>query len=290
MVTTPEHVELRFETAGIGSRTGAQLIDMLILVAINVAVALLGWLVVELLPEGAFADWTEQFMASFFIILFALLQFGYFMIGEYVTGGRTIGKRVMGIRVIQDNGRPLSFLASAIRNFLRVVDMLPLLYFVGGLFSFLHSNDKRLGDIAAGTVVVYEQGEDRRRKKRIDKTLNLWRPSLPNLAPDAWARERISGEEWALLSGFTERLPYMAPPQAEELAKSIVELLAPKLGLEERWREAEEAVRQPPQQGTLPRRTDPQTRSLPIAWALSMYDALRSDWEWQGTDGSSREE
>jgi|GEM_PF-596812 len=288
-VTTPEHVELRFETAGIGSRTGAQIIDLLLLLLINIGFALFGMLIVELLPEGAAAEWTEQWMVSVMIIMFTLLNFGYFLIGEYVTGGRTVGKRVMGIRVIQDNGRPISFLASAIRNLLRIVDMLPAMYFVGALFSFLHPNDKRLGDIAAGTVVVYEQGGERRKRKRIDKMLLKWRPMLPDFTLEAWERERINGDEWALLSGFAERLPYMTEQRAEKIAQGIIELLAPKLGLMEPWVEALEAAKLPPQTSSLPRRGDPKKKPISITWTLRIYELARPDWEWQASIGSTAE-
>lgn len=278
-VTTPEHVELRYESAGIGSRTGAQIIDMLVLLVINIGFALFGLLLVELLPESAFAEWTEQLMVSIMIILFSLLNFGYFLISEYVTGGRTVGKRVMGIRVIQDNGRPISFLSSAIRNLLRIVDMLPMFYFAGALFSFLHPNDKRLGDIAAGTVVVYEERGERRKRKRMDRMLLKWRPYMPDFALEAWERERLNGDDWALLSGFAERLPYMSAFRSERMALSIVELLVPKLGLEERWHEAVVAANRMPAQA----------KPIPISWTLRIYELARQDWEWQAGMGSISE-
>jgi uncharacterized RDD family membrane protein YckC len=286
VVTTPEHVELRYETAGIGSRTGAQLIDVLILLIINAALALLGWFFMEWLGEGAsLAAWIEEYVGAILILVFAALNGGYFLIGEYVTGGRTVGKRVMGIRVIQDNGRPLSFLAAAIRNLLRVIDALPAAYFIGAMVSFFHSHDKRLGDIAAGTAVVYEAAGPKRRMKRMAKQLTRWQPSLPELGLTPWVRERVTEDEWALVSGFAERLAYMAPKRAEALAVGIVELMAPKLGLQDRWEEWQAALPSPPPPGTLPRRTDPKVKSVPVAWVLAMHEALRPDWELQITGG-----
>lgn len=270
-VTTPEQVMLRFETAGIGSRVGAQLIDVLILLAVNAALGLGTWMLVEALPDGL-SLLLEEYAWSAVILLFAVLNGGYFVIAEYATAGRTIGKRAMGIRVIQDNGRPLSFLSSVIRNLLRIIDMLPMLYLAGALFSFFHPQDKRLGDIAAGTAVVYEGGGSRRRAKRIEKLLASWEQEMPVFSLDPWVRERVNEEEWALVSGFVERLPYLAPARAGELARGIVELLAPKLGLSGRWSEAE-------QPADVLQEHAARRRPLAVAWTLALYVSLRGDWE-----------
>ncbi|TLS49703.1 RDD family protein [Paenibacillus antri] len=312
VVTTPEHVELRFETAGIGSRVGAQLIDTLILLLVNVALVLAWMLVAEAVPVEA-AAWLDEYAAAIAIVVLAALNGGYFLIGEYATGGRTIGKRAMGLRVMQDNGRPLSFVASVIRNLLRVIDTLPMLYVVGALCSFFHPHDKRLGDLAAGTVVVYDVGGAKKRTKRMEKQLRAWGPFLPELTLEPWTRERVNEEEWELLSAFAERLPYLAPRRAEELAKGVVSLIAPKLGLGERWAEALEAASTPwsparspapapaPGTGPLeaasqaseepsrpqtaqqhsqpPPRPAPSGRPAAVAWALALYMALRQDWE-----------
>jgi uncharacterized RDD family membrane protein YckC len=287
VVTTPEHVELRYETAGIGSRVGAQLIDVSVLLLINAAIALLGWIVFEWAAAEAVADWMEEYAGAVLILLFAALNGGYFLIAEYATGGRTIGKRVMGIRVIQDNGRPLSFLAAAVRNLMRIIDTLPALYFIGALVSFFHPNDKRLGDIAAGTVVVYEAAGPKRLAKRMEKQHAVWQASMPDLELEPWVRERVSEEEWALLSGFAERLAYLTPKRAEAIAERIIELLVPKLGLQERWDEWEAALPPLPSPSTLPTRADPKVRSVPIAWTLALYEALRPDWELQPAGGEA---
>ncbi|WP_309122489.1 RDD family protein [Paenibacillus sp.] len=306
VVTTPEHVELRFETAGIGSRVGAQLIDALILLLVNVALVLTWMLAVEAVP-GEAAAWLDEYAAAVAIVVLAALNGGYFLIGEYATGGRTIGKRAMGLRVMQDNGRPLSFLASVIRNLLRMIDTLPMLYVVGALCSFFHPHDKRLGDLAAGTVVVYDVGGAKKRTKRMEKQLRAWGPFLPELTLEPWVRERVNEEEWELLSAFAERLPYLAPRRAEELAKGIVSLVVPKLGLNERWAEALEAASTPwsaarppapdsgpleaaaqesaqpqPQTAQQPQplpRPAPSGRPASVAWALALHMALRQDWE-----------
>ncbi|MCX8007436.1 MAG: RDD family protein, partial [Coriobacteriia bacterium] len=79
--------------------------------------------------------------------------------GEVVRGGRTPGKRYLGIRVVRDDGGPVRFTDSVVRNALRIVDMLPGYYAVGIVAALLSKSGKRLGDMAAGTVVVRDAGD-----------------------------------------------------------------------------------------------------------------------------------
>ena len=76
------------------------------------------------------------------------------MVFEIATNGQSPGKRVLGLRVIKVQGYPISFSDSAIRNIVRIVDMLPFAYGVGLLTMLLNKNWQRLGDLAAGTLVV----------------------------------------------------------------------------------------------------------------------------------------
>ena len=87
------------------------------------------------------------------------LQWGYYMIFEIATNGQSPGKRVLGLRVIKAQGYPISFSDSAIRNIVRIVDMLPFAYGVGLLTMLLNKNWQRLGDLAAGTLVVKEDAK-----------------------------------------------------------------------------------------------------------------------------------
>lgn len=283
-VTTPEQVELRFETAGVGSRIGAQLIDMLIVLAANAGVGFAGWAIFAAVGE-AMPAWAVEYGMAALILFYAAFTSLYFIISEFSTGGRTVGKRAMGIRVIQENGRPLSFLSAVIRNLFRLIDMLPALYFVGILFSFFHSKDKRIGDWAAGTVVVFEQGSNKRKLKRVDKLLKDKAPHMPVFSLEPWMKERVTEEEWRLLSTYVDRLHWLTSKHAGELGDGIVELLAPKLELTEQW----EQLKMPPEEGTPTTAAEVQKRAArrkerettPIYWALAIYAALRDDWELQ---------
>ena len=87
-----------------------------------------------------------------------------------LNGGRTPGKNALGIRVVGRNGEPIDFVTSAVRNMLRIIDFLPLFYLVGSIAIVATQHDQRLGDLAAGTLVVRErfrgQSIDRSRSPR----------------------------------------------------------------------------------------------------------------------------
>jgi uncharacterized RDD family membrane protein YckC len=88
--------------------------------------------------------------------VFFFLYFGYFALFEIIWNGQTPGKRKAGIRVIKDSGRPLTPAESIARNLMRIADWLPVFYAVGMLFTILTKENKRLGDLIAGSLVVRE--------------------------------------------------------------------------------------------------------------------------------------
>src|SRR2546430_1722749 len=161
-IETPEHLVLELELAGLGSRMAATVCDAGLLV---LAFVLLG-LAIQLLPTPTGGDavgpWST--LAAIVLILTVFLLFwGYFLLFEAFNDGRTPGKRLMGIRVVMDTGHPLTFTAAAVRNLVRIVDMQPLFtYQVGLAFVLFHAQNKRLGDIVAGTVVVRDRLAARR--------------------------------------------------------------------------------------------------------------------------------
>lgn len=86
-----------------------------------------------------------------------LIFFGYFIFFELIWDGQTPGKRLFGLKVRRNGGRPVDFLASMVRNLVRIVDLMPAFYLLGFFFCFCHPQGKRLGDLAAGTVVIKER-------------------------------------------------------------------------------------------------------------------------------------
>jgi hypothetical protein len=136
-------------------------------------------------------------------------------------GGQTPGKRAFGIAVLNDDGTPLRWPGALTRNLLRAVDFLPLLYGVGLATMLLNRDFKRLGDLAAGTVVVY-QGEKATRSREI--------PKAPPVAPPF----ALSLEDQRAVLELAERSASLTRERFEELA----ELPTPLVGRLERERAA----------------------------------------------------
>jgi uncharacterized RDD family membrane protein YckC len=148
VIRTPENVTFEFELARVGSRAVAWLVDVLVMGALTVATVQLGSAVMPV--AGGFAN------ALVFVVIF-LIQWWYSALLEWRWGGQTIGKRLVGLRTLSDRGVRIGFVQAVVRNLVRLVDLLPGLYLVGGLSALLDRHGRRLGDIAAGTIVVRER-------------------------------------------------------------------------------------------------------------------------------------
>src|SRR5437879_11960810 len=159
-VAAPGRLVLEVELAGLGSRMAAAVCAAGLL---TLAYVLLG-VGIQLLPTptGGDAEGPWSTLAAIVLILTVFLLFwGYFLLFEALNDGRTPGKRLMGIRVLMDTGHPLTFTAAAVRNLVRIVDMQPVFtYQVGLAFVLFPAQNKRPGDIVAGTVVVRDRPEN----------------------------------------------------------------------------------------------------------------------------------
>ena len=159
-IETPENVAFGYPVAGIGSRFIAALVDSAIIVILQIAVFLLTILIaqrvfeldVQELAAGGLAGWV---FAGLGLVSFLFL-WGYYIFFESLWNGQSPGKRWTGLRVIRGDGRPVTLTESVIRNLVRLIDFLPSLYGVGVVVMFIDSRARRLGDMAAGTLVVRE--------------------------------------------------------------------------------------------------------------------------------------
>jgi uncharacterized membrane protein SpoIIM required for sporulation/uncharacterized RDD family membrane protein YckC len=189
---------LSYTLAGVGSRASAAIIDLLIIVAIELAITVL-------LSESAsvFRGRSSgvQRMSSAWVVAVVLLigfglLWGYYLFFEAIWDGQTPGKRWLHIRVVQDGGYSVSFGASAVRNLVRIVDIQPTpIYGVGLVSMIISKSGKRLGDVAAGTIVVHEQ------RARIIAAVR----SAPAPATAPALTSRLTEEEFALLGRFVAR-------------------------------------------------------------------------------------
>ena len=148
-VETPEQIDIKFQQAGIGSRFYAALIDTLVLTLIS----LVGYYVNRHFISEL-GDIVGNWLGALGGIVVFALFWGYYIAFEVTTNGQTFGKLALGLRVIKEGGYPIGFADSAIRNLVRIVDFLPFFYGVGLLCMLLNRNWRRLGDLAAGTLVI----------------------------------------------------------------------------------------------------------------------------------------
>ncbi|RNB76427.1 RDD family protein [Brevibacillus invocatus] len=253
-VITPEHVQLRFQTAGLGSRAAAQLIDTAILLLVNITLFIVFSIVVYGSDEQAWSD-LEDFAIAILLFVLFLINAGYFFILEAFWSGQTLGKRWMKLRVIRENGQPITFLSAAIRNLFRIIDVLPSGYFLGALVSFFHPKDKRIGDLVAGTIVVAEGGQNvpPSRKQKAQQKEGVGAPLLL----DDRQKQAITREDWQLLSTFVTRLDSLSSEKQKELGAQIAERFIEKL----EWNGRE------------------QVEADPIVFLQRLYWELRKEWQ-----------
>src|SRR6202165_3977011 len=147
VIATPERVSFDYQVAGLGTRAIAQLLDLLIVTGILIAMFFVAFAAGRMVSSDTVAN-LIIIIGSFIVI------FGYFWISEALWSGQTVGKKAFRLRAVGDRGEPLTFLQAGIRNVVRIVDFLPYGYGVGLIAFFVNGKGKRLGDLAAGTIVV----------------------------------------------------------------------------------------------------------------------------------------
>jgi uncharacterized RDD family membrane protein YckC len=158
-VETPESVAFAYRLAGLASRGFALMLDTLIVGLMAVAEALLAFGIfaaIRAASPSAADSATSWIWGGLLIVVFAT-GWGYFVVGETLGNGRTWGKKWMGLRVVRDDGSRVRFGDAVIRNLLRIADILPGNYTVGMVSILVSEQHKRLGDMAAGTVVIRDE-------------------------------------------------------------------------------------------------------------------------------------
>jgi len=226
--------------AGIGSRFIALLVDYLIWSAGFVVLSLLFFF---LMPGiRAFSEISQQWAVALVLFILFLVQWGYFTLFEAFWNGRTPGKRVARIRVIQRSGRPIGLFESMARNLIRYVDQFPFCYAVGVIALFVTRQHQRLGDLAAGTLVVKDRIEETpawAEQGARTFTAQIFAPSAPVPEPHtaftlpASGIAKLSAADLEVLEGFFARRLDMSLPTRQALAQRIASALQAKSGLEQ---------------------------------------------------------
>ena len=188
---TPEGILLELRPAGLTPRYYAFIVDWIIRLAVIDAVATV-------------TGFMGGIGVAFWIILLFVLEWFYPVFFELSARAATPGKRIFGLKVVMDNGLPITAAASMTRNLLRVADFLPFGFGFGTLSMLFRHDNKRLGDIAAATLVVHHRRADRRNVSA------EWPPLMP-LRP-------LAPEDQAALVALAVRAPTLTPERLDELA------------------------------------------------------------------------
>lgn len=228
-ITTPEHVHIRLEPAGAGSRFLAIILDALIVTGIS---AVFSMVIGALLPRGV--------AAALFVTFQFVVTWGWHLYFEVRRQGRTPGKAALKLRVVDARGLPVSLHQSLVRNVTRVLDFLPMFYGVGAIATLLSPNRRRLGDVIADTLVVRDAqplaysgqlaSERRHNSLRTPRVLRL-------------IRHRIALEEREFLLTLCLRADRMAPAARYDLFEDVARVYRKKLDLEEEPISGENLVR-----------------------------------------------
>jgi uncharacterized RDD family membrane protein YckC len=144
-IRTPEGIEFALPLAGPFSRMLALAIDLAVIGALD---SVLGKLL------GVLAIFGEDVVGAANVVIYFALTMAYAAVAEWIWRGQTIGKRLVGLRVVDAGGLRLTPAQIVVRNLLRLIDALPVFYLVGGIASVISRRNQRLGDLAAGTVVI----------------------------------------------------------------------------------------------------------------------------------------
>lgn len=227
-VRTPEAIAFSYELAGLGSRFLALLTDSVIQ---GTALALL--FISGLIGSSRGAQLARAMnlnqktaesllLALTILVLFAVFC-GYFVAFEAYWQGQTPGKRLLGIRVVKDGGYPIDLTDSLIRNLIRILELSVGFYCISAISMLVSSENKRLGDYAAGTIVVRAgpmEIKDRRNWMRSEG-------SPESSWSDAFGK--LTGEELAVVERYAQRKSALEPRAARDAAARIAAALRPKL-------------------------------------------------------------
>lgn len=193
-VATPEGVDLALVPAGAVVRASAFALDLLIRAGIMGGLAM----VIGLLGK---------FGWGLFMLVAFLVEWFYPVLFEVMNHGATPGKKALGLCVVESDGRPVGFAASVIRNLLRTADFLPFMFGFGILFMLFHPRFQRLGDLAAGTLVIWAPTA-------------IKVPELPAAAVTAPPLKLRLTEQKAIIA-FAERSLRLSPSRQQELAEIL---------------------------------------------------------------------
>ncbi|HUY97495.1 MAG TPA: RDD family protein [Verrucomicrobiae bacterium] len=232
-IRTPESVTLDVPVAGIGSRFLAACLDTLVILLIE---AVLIFAVVALITPASHPGVAGPILIVL-VVVASLVPIAYYVVWELTSGGRSLGKIACGLRVVRLDGVPVGGGESLVRNIVRLLDFLPVAYGVGVVTMFTARSSRRLGDLAAGTVVIRERtpvGEPGAGRVAGPSVAADPGPPVPGL-------ERAGAAELGLLRAYLDRQD-LAPGRRDALATEIAASLCLRWGIDPSARGSEPAA------------------------------------------------
>ncbi len=218
-IPTPEGVTLQLTLAGLGSRAVTGAVDL-----VFKGVLVLALLIVVLGAVG-------EEGALVIVPAVGLTMVLYDVLFETLGGGRTPGKRMGGLRVVRAGGRPIDLTASMIRNVLRFVDGMPLGYVPTIVSIAVTRHNQRLGDLAAGTIVIRDRREiDREQPRSAVPAPAMAGASAGARAGASWDVSAVPAADLATVRAFLERRHGLAREPRARLAAQLDGALRPRVG------------------------------------------------------------
>jgi uncharacterized RDD family membrane protein YckC len=258
-ILSAENVNFAVETAGLGSRFTAATVDLTLQLLVLGLLGLAYNLLISYLPPlDTWGQFTIGVAAAFSGLLVFTVIWGYYFLFEWLWDGQTPGKRWFNLRVMMANGMPLTPWAALVRNLIRIADFLPFCYGVGALIAVVNPNNRRAGDLIAGTVVARERHDAAREVLSIAQAADAFLaqanqiavpptttslpaqntvatpvqstlPTVPELSPEQLGiARRLNEQDYELVRDFLLRRDKLPTAARERLAQSLALRLAHK--------------------------------------------------------------
>ena len=215
-VETPERVRFSFRLAGPAQRAAAYLVDLIVRGAVLTAFALVAGV------SGLVGGASGAGIGLTLLVLF-VVEWGYYVLCERLMNGRSIGKRVLQLRVVRSDGLPIGFAESLLRNLLRAADFLPAGYALGVLVAAVDPRFRRLGDLAAGTMVVVE------RRQPVLPAVEIKPAVQPRELEAIPLKPPVNHDELEAIELFLRRAAELNVSREQELAELVAPVFARRM-------------------------------------------------------------
>jgi uncharacterized RDD family membrane protein YckC len=225
-IETPEQIDVQLEVAGLGSRFVAQFLDFLCKIGLIVLLGLVLLLILALLNVSLSWRTMPAILIALGIVLGYAVWLGFDIYFETRRNGQTPGKRYVGIRVVKEWGGPVDFRSVCVRNLLSLGDLVPPLFVVDALIILLNQRGQRLGDMAAGTIVIRERSLGPPR----DISDQVEHHASPEITFTGEQLQTCGGDDRYILRSFFERRRELSRRVSNELGCRLAATYCRKTG------------------------------------------------------------